>query len=127
MLKTEIEPSLLQEPPHAEMKNSSVMKYGHARIRHWNDVARKQATGKLWGGYYHRRLTDVYKFLIPPQQSVLEVGCGMGDLLAALAPARGVGVDFSEEMIRAAQTRHANLHFLHLDAHALALNETFDV
>jgi len=26
---------------------------------------------------------------------VLELGCGLGDLLAAVRPSRGVGVDFS--------------------------------
>ena len=101
--------------------------YQQARLRHWNDVARKLETWTGWGGYYHRRLTQVYQSLVPPGQSVLELGCGRGDLLAALKPARGVGVDFSEGMIDAARRRHPDIRFLHADVHTLNLTEPFDV
>jgi SAM-dependent methyltransferase len=57
---------------------------------------------------------------------VLEVGCGYGDLLAALKTERGVGVDFSPEMIRYARKRHPELHFVEADAHYLEMDETFD-
>jgi len=44
--------------------NSSVdeaqVRYGQARRLHWNQVARKLETWTGWGGYYHRRLTQVY-------------------------------------------------------------------
>ena len=103
------------------------IKYQQARLHHWNEVARKQETWTGWGGYYHRRLTQVYQSLIAPGQSVLELGCAVGDLLAALKPASGVGVDFSEEMIRAARRRHPHLRFVHADAHELNLTEKFDV
>jgi ubiquinone/menaquinone biosynthesis C-methylase UbiE len=102
-------------------------KYQQVRLLHWNEVARKLENWTGWGGYYHRRLTEVYQHLIPRGQSVLELGCARGDLLAALNPTVGVGVDFSEEMIRAARKRHPQLRFVHADAHALNLSEKFDV
>ncbi len=37
------------------------------------------------------------RFLIPPGKRVLELGCGRGELLAALKPSYGVGVDFGAE------------------------------
>ena len=46
--------------------------------------------------FYQRLLQRYFTFLIPPGQRVLEIGCSLGDLLAAVKPARGVGVDFSE-------------------------------
>ena len=101
--------------------------YQQARQQHWNTIARKLETWKGWGGYYHRRLTQIYQFLVPAGQSVLELGCARGDLLAALQPSKGVGVDFSEEMVRMARRRHPNLDFVHADAHALNLNQKFDV
>jgi ubiquinone/menaquinone biosynthesis C-methylase UbiE len=102
-------------------------RYQEARVRHWNQVARKLENWRGWGGYYHKRLTQVYQSLVSPGQSVLELGCARGDLLAALKPSFGVGVDFSEEMIRAASRRYPDLRFVHADAHALDLSEKFDV
>jgi len=51
------------------------------------------------------------RFLIQPGRSVLEIGCGTGDLLRALQPARAVGVDISGEMIRVAAERHPDFEF----------------
>jgi SAM-dependent methyltransferase len=69
----------------------------------------------------------VYRSVVAPGQRVLEVGCGQGDLLAALEPAFGVGVDFSKEMLGRARRRHPRLRFIQADVHALDLTgETFD-
>jgi ubiquinone/menaquinone biosynthesis C-methylase UbiE len=56
----------------------------------------------LWqqkASYYYEQQYSYYRFLIPEGSKVLELGCGLGDLLAAVKPSRGVGVDFSEKMI----------------------------
>jgi SAM-dependent methyltransferase len=75
---------------------------------------------------YHRLLRSIYRSLIPPQQRVLEIGCGRGDLLAALRPGRGVGVDVSPGMIAAARVRHPELEFLEGVGETLDLGESFD-
>jgi ubiquinone/menaquinone biosynthesis C-methylase UbiE len=51
---------------------------------------------------------------------VLELGCAEGDLLASLAPAKAVGVDFSQEMIERARQRHPGMEFIRADAHDLS-------
>lgn len=56
------------------------------------------------------------RFLIPEGARVLEIGCGIGDTLAALKPSRGVGLDFSEGMIAQARARHPHLSFVVGDA-----------
>ena len=63
---------------------------------------------------YEALLARYHAYFVPPGARVLEVGCGSGDLLAALAPGDGVGVDPSPEMIRRARERHAapGLHFM---------------
>ena len=74
-----------------------------------------------WGGYYRKRLHIVYRHLIREGSNVLEVGCGQGDLLSALRPATGVGIDFSQEAIDKGRTSHPNLEFVLADAHYLDL------
>jgi SAM-dependent methyltransferase len=101
--------------------------YQRARIAHWDAVACQMDHWSGWGGGYHRRLERVFRFLVPPGQRVLEVGCGRGDLLAALSPAQGVGIDFSPEMLARARQRHPDLTFIQADAHDLSgLDGPFD-
>jgi ubiquinone/menaquinone biosynthesis C-methylase UbiE/GT2 family glycosyltransferase len=76
--------------------------------------------------YYHQEVQRLYAFLIPPGCSVLEVGCGAGDLLASVRPAFGVGVDFSRNAIRIARSRHPHLRFIVSEAERLAIRGTFD-
>jgi len=91
-------------------------------------VARRMPEPGAFGAQYHRRLREIFRFLVPSGLSVLEVGCARGDLLAALDPAIGVGVDFSAEMLRQARERHPGLSFVEADAHDLSvLDKRFDV
>jgi SAM-dependent methyltransferase len=102
--------------------------YQHTRIAHWDAIARKRDSWQGLGGSYHQRLAEIFRFHVNPNLQVLELGCANGRLLAALQPARGVGVDFSEEMIRCAQAHYSNFEFIHADVHDLSmLHETFDV
>jgi len=102
--------------------------YQQARSAHWDGVAKKHRIGSDAGIWYHRRLAEIYRFLIAPDSKILEIGCANGRLLAALQPVRGVGLDFSEEMIHRAKDQHPHLEFIHADAHDLSqVNETFDV
>ena len=54
---------------------------------------------------YHADDIKFMRFLIPPGKRVLELGCGTGDLLAALEPSYGVGVDFGAETLAHARRR----------------------
>ncbi len=102
--------------------------YQQSRIAHWDSIARKRDRWNGMGQWYHKRLEEVYRFLVSPGIRVLELGCSDGNLLAALKPSRGIGVDFSSEMIRRAKERHPQLEFIHADAHDLSeIRETFDV
>lgn len=97
------------------------------RATHWDEVAREAERRGPTGKGYHRRLAAVYRNLVSPGLRVLELGCGTGDLLAALEPGEGIGVDFSAEMVRRAAARHPGLRFLHQNAGALQLDGVFDV
>jgi SAM-dependent methyltransferase len=109
----------LQDDPAAQA-------YRQDRVAHWDDIARKTERDEGAGRYYHRRLAEVHRFVIPPGQRVLELGCGRGDLLASLKPCEGVGIDISPEMIRQAKARHPELTFIERDVNELALEKPFD-
>ena len=76
--------------------------------------------------HYHRLLERYYRFFVPPGVTVLEVGCGLGDLLAAVEPARGHGIDFSPGMVEQARARHPGLEFDMVDAMDFKAPGTFD-
>lgn len=101
--------------------------YTAKRRGNWDAVCRSSHQDPGWSRLYHQRLTEIYKSLVLPGRRVIEFGCGEGDLLAALEPAAGVGVDFSEEMIRSAKQKHPELEFVLSDAHEFQSNEAFDV
>ena len=80
---------------------------------------------------FHAADEAYLQFLIPPGLSVLEIGCGLGNTLAALKPSRGVGIDLSPAMVKRAQERHPNLKFYAGNAEdpvdMRQIQETFDV
>ncbi len=76
--------------------------------------------------HYHRLLRQYYAFIIPPGASVLEIGCGRGDLLASLRPARGLGIDFSPAIIDLARQAHPDLEFVVAEGTQYSSTEKFD-
>ena len=59
-----------------------------------------------WGARsYHRILAHYYNLLIPEGASVLEFGCGSGELLEQIHAGAKAGVDLSPRRIEAAQKR----------------------
>jgi 2-polyprenyl-3-methyl-5-hydroxy-6-metoxy-1,4-benzoquinol methylase len=112
----------------AEQNDVTASLYQTTRMAHWDRVAQRLAAGPIGiGSFYHRQLAHYYSVLVPPGMRILEVGCGMGDLLAALKPSVGVGVDFSREMIKQAKQKYPELRFIQADAHDLLLEAQFDV
>src|SRR5208283_1314141 len=100
---------------------AKALRYREKRISYWNNYERRRP-----GRYYHEEIRRIYQFLVPPGLRVLELGCGEGDLLAALKPRRGVGIDFSPRGCERARTSHPELEVIPGDVHDLRLDETFD-
>ena len=83
--------------------------------RHIDAEAAKRAQWLKRAAFLHQEDLLYLKFLIPEGARVLELGCGTGDLLAALRPSFGVGVDFSDATIAQARKAHPGLTFLVAD------------
>ncbi len=76
--------------------------------------------------HYRVLLAHYYNLIIPAGASVLEVGCGSGELLARLNAGRKVGVDLSAKQIAAARARIPGAVFFVQAGESLALEDTFD-
>ncbi len=79
--------------------------------------------------YYHEDVCRYVSYLCGNNRRVLELGSGTGDLLAAVKPSYGVGIDISTAMVEQAQQKYPALHFRQGDAHNLesVKGETFDI
>ncbi|MBI5766595.1 MAG: glycosyltransferase [Verrucomicrobia bacterium] len=60
---------------------------------------------------YRALLAHYYNLLIPAGASVLEIGCGSGELLARLRAAKKAGLDLSETQLAAARARLPEAEF----------------
>ncbi len=96
------------------------------RIAYYNEIAPKRDKYKKWNRLYYRTIYKYYTFTIPQGSKVVEIGCGTGDLLYRVRPSVGLGIDFSEEMIRIAREKYPQLEFRVADAEEMDLNEKFD-
>ena len=85
-----------------------------------------EARWKRRNSTYHRLIRQLMRFNVPTSARVLEVGCGSGDLLAALEPSHGVGVDVSARMVERAREAHPGLRFEVTAGEQVELGETFD-
>ena len=92
----------------------------------YDELARREDEWSGTVGPYRALVQGIYKTLVPPGKRVLEVGCGRGDLLAALAPSRGLGLDVSAAMVAAARERHPELEFVHAAGESFKVGEKFD-
>jgi ubiquinone/menaquinone biosynthesis C-methylase UbiE len=78
-------------------------------------------------GYFYRLTENYLRFYVPEGSSVLLVGCGTGEMLHALKPSRGVGIDISGGMIGQARKNFPQYEFHTQDVESLNMDETFDV
>jgi len=78
---------------------------------HFNKIAGEYDHYKNMNGFYYQNLKKLLKKLVPKTKSVLEFGCGTGDLIAFLNPKKAAGFDPSAEMIKIAKTKHKKVKF----------------
>jgi len=97
--------------------------------KHFDWVAENDAGPRKFQRGFRAQTREFLRFHVPEGVRVLEWGCGPGDLLAALNPARGLGIDVSPKMIARARAAHPEEHleFREGDLHTMVVEEKFDV
>jgi ubiquinone/menaquinone biosynthesis C-methylase UbiE len=76
---------------------------------------------------YGKLLAHYYNLLIPPEASVLEIGCGDGGLLAQIRARTKTGIDLSSSQVERARQRVPDATFHVQSGECLDLKATFDV
>src|SRR5579862_192754 len=79
--------------------------------RRTDAIAAERAKWLRRTAFFHSEDLHFLKFVIPEGARVLELGCCTGDLLAALKPSFGVGVDLSGRAIEQARRCYPDLDF----------------
>jgi SAM-dependent methyltransferase len=93
----------LPPPSRAEVLEATWREY----YRHASEAPRNPAARD----FLHHDLASALARLIPADASVLEVGSGEGDLLAALPNTRRRGIDYLPEVVARARARHPEIGF----------------
>lgn len=96
------------------------------KIDHFNSIAPQRKHWREKNAYYYSELEKILKFIIPRGKKVMELGCGTGELLNSVEPGHGVGIDFSEGMIRIARERFPYIGFRVDNAEDLHEREKFE-
>ena len=76
--------------------------------------------------YYYSELKKLLRFNISPGHSVLNIGCGIGELLDSVEPKFGVGIDISSGLLRRSKAQYPHLNFACYDPDVLAIRYKFD-
>ena len=79
--------------------------------QHYDSLASRRDRYIEKNRYYYSLLYNQYRYFIPRHKKVLEVGCGTGELLHAVAPSVGYGIDISDQMIEIAQGKYPRYVF----------------
>lgn len=95
---------------------------------HFDWVAENDAGPRKAQQSYHQQIQGLLRYHIPEASKVLEWGTGPGELLEALNPSRGLGVDLSPKMVERAKSERSgsNLEFRQGDLMKEGVDEEFD-
>lgn len=103
------------------------MNANQQKINYFEEIAPKRPKKRLLNRYYWNDITKYCNYFSHEDISVLEVGCGTGELLNDISAKRKVGIDFSPSMIKIAKEQFPAIEFHEMEAENISLNEKFDL
>jgi len=95
-------------------------------IDYFNKIASERDKWKRRNKYYHRDIEKLLNFLVPEDSSVLEIGCGTGDILNCLKSEKKIGIDISPQMVAVAKKKYPGLEIEVMDVENLTLERKYD-
>jgi ubiquinone/menaquinone biosynthesis C-methylase UbiE len=98
-------------------------------IKHYFNSHALKRKKRTINAYYWNEITNYIQYFTHEDDTVLEIGCGSGDLIAKVKGKDKTGIDFSEEQIKWAKEKygHLNIDFIVMDANNIQLNKKFDL
>ncbi|HKR05688.1 MAG TPA: bifunctional class I SAM-dependent methyltransferase/glycosyltransferase family 2 protein [Bacteroidia bacterium] len=96
-------------------------------VEYFNKVAQRRLAMRKKHSYYWEEITEYCNYFSHETLSVLEIGCGTGELLHEIKGKRKVGIDFSPAMIEKAKSQFPGLEFRVMAAENIVLDEKFDL
>jgi len=99
-----------------------------SKLDYFSRIASKRKKRKL-SAYYWNEISDYLNYFSHQDISVLEIGCGNGDLLAKIQGNKKTGIDYCENYITWAKEKHSDktIEFLQMDANNIQLNQKYDL
>lgn len=97
------------------------------KIQYFNDLSAKRIQQRKAKKYYWNDITKYCDYFIHEELSVLEIGCGTGELLNGIKAKNKTGIDFSEGMIAEAKKQFPGLEVYVMAAENLQLEKKYDL
>lgn len=96
-------------------------------LEYFEAIAPKRKKIRNRHRYYWNDITNYVQYFVHENSSVLEVGCGTGEMLHELVAAKKTGIDYSEAMIAQAKASYPELDLRVMNANNIQLEGTYDV
>ena len=97
------------------------------RLEYFEKQAQVRAKSRKQHSYYWNDITYFCNYFAHEDLSILEIGCGTGELLNDIKGKRKVGIDFSPAMIDIAKKQFPAIEFHCMPAENIIIEEKFDL
>lgn len=94
---------------------------------YWDNFSERWEKYRKRRSYYWNSISKYCNYFIHPDCSILEVGCGHGDLLNSIKGKKKTGIDFSGKMIEEGKKRFPSIEFHKMAAENITLEKQYDV
>jgi len=96
-------------------------------LSYFDNQAFKRVADRKRHSYYWNDITNYINYFAHEDSSVLEIGCGTGELLNQIKGKNKTGIDFSSNMVSIAKQQFPSENFYVMEAEKINLESKFDL